>query len=267
MRMEHDIDHLGLLDDEAITLDAAALEIAALDHPDEPLGPYLATLEQIAKRVLAVGSEATSAADRASALAAVVAGEFGLTGDRDSYEHPDNTDLIRVIDRRRGLPVSLAIIYVAAARRLGWDADALNTPGHVLVRVGSPTEPVLIDPFNEGAVVGPPQLAALLAQMLGPRATPSADHLVPMSNRSVLVRLLTNAATRAEASGNRDRALTLFGRITTVSPSSALGWWERARLELASGDASAARGSLSALLEVTRDPDIRAQVFAALEAL
>ena len=265
--MEDELAHLGLLEDEAIGLDASALEIAALDHPGTSLDPYVDLLGEITERLVAVGGDARSAAGRAAVLADVIAGEFGFTGDHDSYDDPDNADLIRVMDRRRGLPVSLAILYVAAARRLGWSADALNTPGHVLVRIGSETEPVLIDPFNGGAVVAPPQLAALLTRMLGPGTAPTVEHLSPLSNRSVLVRLLMNQATRAESAGRGERALALYTRMTLVAPSNGHGWWERARLELMRGDVGDARASLSAMLEVTREPGLRAHIFAALDAL
>ena len=88
-----------------------------------------------------------------------------------------------------------------------------------------------------------------------------------MSNRSVLVRLLMNQATRAEAGGDTARALTLFQRMTTVAPSSSQSWWERARLELVEGRVSEARASLSAMLEMTRDPGLRTHISAALDAL
>jgi regulator of sirC expression with transglutaminase-like and TPR domain len=199
-------------------------------------------------------------------MAEVIGGEFGFLGDRDTYDDPDNADLIRVIDRRRGLPVSLAILYVAAARRMGWSADALNTPGHVLVRVNSPADPLLIDPFNNGAIVGASQLASLLAHMAGAEAVPTSEHLAPMSNRSVLVRLLMNQATRAEAAGDTDRALALFRRMTLIAPSNSHAWWERARLQLLHGEVPEARASLSAMLEVTREPEMREHIFAALDA-
>ena len=262
-----DIAHLGLLEDDAISLDASALEIAALDHPGVSLDPYVDTLGEITERLVMIGGDAHSASERAAALAEVIADEFGFRGDRDTYDDPDNAYLIRVMDRRRGLPVSLAILYVAAARRLSWSADALNTPGHVLVQIGSATEPVLIDPFNGGTIVAAPQLAALLAQMLGPETTPTAEHLSPLSNRSILVRLLMNQATRAESAGKGERALTLYRRMTLIAPSNSHAWWERARLELMRGDVGDARSSLSAMLEVTREPGLRAHIFAALDAL
>ena len=258
---------LGLLDEEAIQLDAAALDLAALDHPGTDLGRYVALLSEMTARLAEAGDEAASAEAQATALADVVAGEYGFAGDRATYDDPDNADLIRVIDRRRGLPVSLSILYVAAARRVGWMADALNTPGHVLVRVGPDTAPVLIDPFNGGAMISTPQLAGLLSQVLGRSTTPAAEHIAPMANRAVLVRLLMNQATRAEAAGDAERALTLYQRMTVVAPGTGHAWWERARLELRAGNIAAARGSLSAMLEITRDADLRMQISATLDSL
>jgi regulator of sirC expression with transglutaminase-like and TPR domain len=172
-----------------------------------------------------------------------------------------------VIDRRRGLPVALSILYVAAARRVGWSADALNTPGHVLIRVGSEASPALADPFNGGALLDPDALAGLLEDVLGPEAVPSAEHLEPMGNRAVLTRLIANQAARALQSGNAERALVLHARMTAVAPANPHLWWERARIELHLGDKAAARTSLSAMLEVTRDRSLRAHIMGTLDAL
>lgn len=265
--MEDAIAHLGLLDDDAILLDADALKLAKLDHPDVSLMPYADVLSELTERLVVVGGDADTAADRAAVLAQVIGGEYGFLGDSRTYDDPDNADLIRVIDRRRGLPVSLSILYVAAARRLSWSADVLNTPGHVLLRVGSAVEPVLVDAFAGGRVLDPPQLTALLERMLGTGTGPTSEHLAPMTNRAVLVRLLMNQAARAERAGQVERTLTLYRRITTIAPSHGHGWWERARLELMRGDAAAARSSLSAMLEMTREPSLRAHIFAALDAI
>ena len=265
--MEDAIAHLGLLDDETILLDAEALKIAKLDHPLASLTPYADLLSDLTERLVVVGGDAETAAERAAVLAQVIAGDFGFAGDSATYDDADNADLIRVIDRRRGLPVSLAIIYVAAARRMSWSADVLNTPGHVLVRIGSAVEPVLVDAFANGRIVEAQDLTALLDRMLGPNTLPTSEHLAPMTNRAVLVRLLMNQARRAEAAGARDRTLTVYRRITTIAPSHSHGWWERARLELLRGDIGDARSSLSAMLEMTREPKLRAHIFATLEAL
>lgn len=255
------------MEDEAIEVDAAALQLAALDHPDVDLAPYVGELNAFTERLATVGADAGNVEERAHMLARVMATTFGFSGDRTQYDDPANADIIRVIDRRRGLPVSLTILYVAAARRLGWSVDPLNTPGHVLARVGSAAEAVLIDPFNDGRIVGPDDLAALLRGVLGPAIIPDVEHVTPMSNRSVLVRLLMNQASRAEAAADLARALTLYKRMTVIAPGHGQGWWERARLLLHAGETGRARASLGAMLEITRDPALRIHICSALDSL
>lgn len=244
------IAHLGLLDDEDIELDRAALLLASLDHPDVELAPYNAMLDDMAEDIARAGADARLASAQAQALAGVIAEDHGFAGDVATYDDPANADLIRVLDRRRGLPVALAILYVGLARRTGWAADALNTPGHVLVRLGRSPGHVLIDPFGGGAIVA-----------IG--ASPRASLLEPfeaLSNRGVLTRLLTNQAERARSDGMLDRALTLYERMTVVDPAATGLWWRRAALERELGRSGAARASLRAILETTRDPNVRARV-------
>jgi regulator of sirC expression with transglutaminase-like and TPR domain len=255
--MTNDYRAIGLLEDDSIDLDTSALALAAPDHPALSLDPYLEHLTDLTRKLVQTGRTATSSAEQAEAMATVLCDQCGYTGDKETYEHPDNADLIRVIDRRRGLPVSLSILYVAAARRLGWAAEILNTPGHVLVRVGAETDPSLVDPFNGGAIVTADRLASLLR----------AEHVAPMENRAVLVRLLLNQASRAEAGGEIARALTLYERMTAIAPDHPQVWWDRARLEASTGNIHDARASLSAMLEITRDENIRNHVYSALEAL
>lgn len=256
---------LGLVEDADLELDTAALEIAVLDHPETELSSYLEVLERITERLAVRAAGARTPRKQAVELAQVLAGEFGFDGDRASYDDPANADLIRVIDRRRGLPVALAILYVAAARRLGWVAHVLNTPGHVLAAIGQPA--LVIDPFNRGEFVAGVQLAALLQTTEARLDGVAPDYLSPMANRAVLVRLLMNQASRAERAGELPRALAVLQRITTVAPGHGGGWWDRARLERALGDARSARESLAAMLEITRDPGVRGHVTTALAAL
>ena len=258
--------NLGLVDDEEIVLDEAALELALLDHKGIDPGSYEDLLSEFAARLEEVGADASTASARAVRLSQVLADEFGFTGDRDTYDDPDNADLIRVIDRRRGLPISLSILYVAAARRVGWTAEILNLPGHVLVMVGHEAAPVVIDPFRRGMRVDVEGMAALLASAAGGVSAP-VRHVAAMPNRAILVRLLLNQATRAEAAGGQRRALTLYRRMTAMAPEHGRAWWERARLELADGDVAAARSSLASMLEVTREPELRERISATLASM
>lgn len=263
--MDEDLNRLGLIDEEEIALDEAALTLALLDHPGTDLAPCRDLLDAMATRLESVGGDAETAAARADALAAVLGGMFGFAGDAETYDDPANADLIRVLERRRGLPVSLSILWVAMARRLGWSADVLDVPGHVLVVVGAEATPVIVDPFAGGVRVGADRLAALLDAYAG--AGRAATHVAAMPNRAVLVRLLQNQASRAEQAGQGRRALALYVRMTAMAPFHPHAWWERARLQLVDHDVAAARASLGAMLEITREPALRARVMATLDAL
>ena len=103
---------------------------------------------------------ATTAEDGARALATLLVGRYGYDGDRLPYDDPQNADFIAVIDRRRGLPVALGILYIHAARAAGFEAVGLNSPGHFLLRITLRSGEALIDPFNGGAALERESLGA-----------------------------------------------------------------------------------------------------------
>lgn len=263
--MNEDVVRLGLMDDENINLDEAALLLAALDSPEVDLTSYRELLSAMSDELAQRRRLAKSPYEQAVLLASVIGGEYGFQGESESYDDPANADLIAVINRRRGLPVALSIIYVALARRVGWNATALNTPGHVLVRIGAYPQAVVIDPFNEGVIVDRRVITELLVRGGG---APSAPETVPaLSNQATLVRLLSNQATRARQIGEIDRALVLYRRMTTIAPLLTGLWWERAELERQVGEFGAARISLNAMLETTRDAALRVHIRATLNNL
>ena len=260
-----DVAVIGLIEDEDILLDLASLALSQLDHGRD-IARYLDMLEEIEDRVCHEGRSALLPEERAAALSRVLHGELGFVGDADGYDAPVNADFIRVLDRRRGLPIALSILYVALARRAGWTAHVLNLPGNVLVQMGE-ENPVVIDPFAGGRLVSQRQIAALCRVCLGEEGDASALSAVRMSNRDVLARLLNNQAVRAEKENDPRRALAVYRRITRIAPGVLDAWQNRSRLQLAFDDVAGARASLLAMAEVAPDRQTRERIMDAFEAL
>jgi regulator of sirC expression with transglutaminase-like and TPR domain len=263
---------IGLCDDEDIDLIEAGIALSLADRPDD------ADIEADAARLrrlvsgwaMAINRDIapTAAGARARRLAGIIAGEARLTGATEDYDHPLNADLVAVAKRGRGLPVALSILYVALARRVGWRADALNLPGHVIVEVHGQGEPALIDPFDHGMGLTRARALDIARHGGGVESGGGSDgRFPPLGNRALLVRLLSNQAARARGSGNSVRALTLFERMTLIAPAMPALWWERARLEQLIGRVGAAKSSLIAMLETTRDETLRRRIEAAIASL
>lgn len=251
---------IGLVEDEDIELDRTALRLAALDHPGVDIGASEAVIAALADEVAAVSVQPCTTAKRAAALRAILADKHDFRGDSETYDADVNADLISVIARRRGLPVALAILYVGIARRLGWAADILNTPGHSVITLGDESDRIILDPFNGGRQLSPEDLQDVVKRATGSWQPLDPSGWTPMKNRAVLVRLVNNLAIRAMGAGALERAAVLYQRLTMIAPTMPDLWWERAKLERRLGRNANARASLSALMETTIDPAMRREI-------
>lgn len=214
--------------DAAIPLGETALILAGLDHAGLDLAPYRAHLQQLAHdageayAALRRGMSENEAAARV--LADTIGTRHGYIGDNATFDDPQNADLVRVIDRRRGLPVSLGIIYLDVAHRMGLRAQGLNTPGHFLLALGEGEHAKIVDPFNGGVVLNVEELRPSLPIPEGDMA-----EYGPVERRDVLLRLLNNIRTRALAGKDMVRALTIAERMVLIAPRRPELWLDLAR--------------------------------------
>lgn len=224
----------------------AALMLAALDRPGRQLDGYRSHLKEMADRARDAVKLLREVEDSAHAISTLLVGIYGYDGDRDSYDDPQNADLMAVIDRRRGLPVALGILYIHAARGAGLSAQGVNSPGHFLLRIARDSAEMLIDPFHGGVAVererlgGPPRMAA--ASLDDPRI------VGPVSDTEVLLRLQNNIKLRALNRGERQRALDIAKRMALIAPRRAEVWIDLARLNEGVGSLGAATKSYEACL-------------------
>src|SRR5947208_16527746 len=143
---------LGAATSPILPLGEAPLALAPFERPRVGLGRYRQHLAALARDV---GRHAGAAGDltaRAQALNEIILLKHGYSGDELTYDDLQNANLMRVVDRRKGLPVALGILYLHAARAQGWDAVGLGFPGHFLIRLGEGPERLIVDPFHGGRV-------------------------------------------------------------------------------------------------------------------
>ena len=240
---------LANLPDDEIELAEAALAISMLRARSLDPVPYRQHLTEIGRAVgHATGSLFES---RIDALNHVILGTFGYEGDALNYDDLDNADLARVIDRRKGLPVSLGILYMHAAKAQGWSAAGLGFPGHFLVRIEGDGEAAVVDPFHKGQVLDAAGLRALLKATCGLDAELEPTHWQAVSNRDVLIRLQNNIKARCLESGDIARALQAVEAMLLFAPDVADLWRDAGVLNLKLDQLSAAVRTLERYLELS----------------
>jgi regulator of sirC expression with transglutaminase-like and TPR domain len=168
--------------------------------------------------------------DPAAAAHAVVAllAREGFIGDETRYEDPANSFLDRVLERRRGLPITLSVLAVHLGRHAGVPLHGIGFPGHFLVgmQLRDPT-PIVLDPFRGGRRLHGPALDELLARATGRRAAPEQErwreYLQPASGREVVVRMLRNLTMHLHDDGkpaHAEAARRLLRLATAAEPRS-----------------------------------------------
>lgn len=215
---------IGAQPDEAIDLGRTAIYLAALEQPGLSLERYQSHMQRLAAEVrerhdalIAAGAQ-DSAETRLAALKHIVADKYGYAGDNDNYDDLQNASLIRVIDRRRGLPISLGILYIQIGRYLGWAVHGLNVPGHFVCRIDYDAARLIFDPFNGCAALQAPDLRRLVKQSLGPEAELSSSYYEPAGNRTILVRLQNNIKLRRIEAEDYEGALSAVQAMRAIDP-------------------------------------------------
>lgn len=213
--------------DEQIDLARTALAFAACMRPQAGEARFADHLQTLVDEVRHEASGKLSGlAEKAEALRAVLVERHGYRGDRETYDDLDNADLSCVIERRRGLPVALSILWLHAGRGQGWAIAGLNFPGHFIVRLQTGGERLILDPFNDGQLLDTNDLRALLKSFAGERAELDMAHYQPLPNRAILLRLQNNIKIRLLNANAHDKALPVIERMLMVAPKDVALWRE-----------------------------------------
>ncbi len=258
---------LGALSEAVLPIGTAALALASLDRPRVDLERYHRHLALLAREVGEAAAGAGSARERAAALATVILGGHGYTGDTLTYEDLQNANLMRVIDRRKGLPVALGILYLHAGRAQGWTMAGLAFPGHFLVSLETADGRILLDPFNGGGAQGAVELRQLLKRVSGVDQELTPAHYAAVSDREVLLRLQNNLKLRLLESRQAEAALVVLDTMLLFAPDRPELLREHGVINAALGNLGAALASLERSIERERDSRLRFATAALLQDL
>ena len=204
-------------DDEAIDLAEVALLIAAEAYPELDLGRYRATLDALGDGARAgVGAADTDAA-RLRALIHYLAREQRFVGNQDDYYDRRNSFLNEVLDRRTGIPITLAVVYIEVARRAGLAVEGIGFPGHFLATFRGDAEEIVFDPYF-GQVLSEDQCAQRLRAVMGQDTPFDRAYLRRATTKEILVRMLRNLKQIYLQAREFEPALACSERILLVQP-------------------------------------------------
>lgn len=271
--LEEALRQIGESEDDAINLADAALLCAAHEQRELDLAPARQHLEAIAAEMkhaaaldgLKPGDDKLDAC--CDALRYVMAEKFGYRGDAENYDDLRNADLVQVIQRRRGLPVALSILYIHAARSLGWRIEGLNFPGHFVIRLYGDRQAVILDPFAGGAARSIQDLRQLLKAQSNDRTEVKPEHFTALENRQILLRLQNNIKVRRIQEGDLKGAERALQRMLWIAPVQAELWRESGILNIRLDNLLAARRALTRYLELAENDQQRQRAARLLQEL
>lgn len=228
------LQNLSSLDDDQLDLAPVALALSSYQTSTPyAFQHYLAYLGHLVSRAKHKhpSARAYTACERAEVLRSILVDREGYQGETEASGHPDGANLLRVIDRRKGLSISLGILYLHIARHMRWPAFGLNFPGCFLIRLsGNHEDRIILDPSRAGIEVSAPDLRSLYKSTHGCRVELHPRVYTPISNRDILLRLQTYIRQYALQNEDYPTALAAIEKMLLIAPSDFKLWREKGLL-------------------------------------
>jgi regulator of sirC expression with transglutaminase-like and TPR domain len=234
--------------DDAIDLVHAALLLAKLDNEEVDVDAYRNEVDRMARKVTAALPKDADEDTKLAALEKFLFAERGFHGSRGDYYNRANSHLSEVIDDREGLPITLSVLYLELARRLGVRVEGVGLPGHFVVRhVPAKGEPKVIDVYEGGKRLSKGEAIALAEAFSGVAA--DEQTLAPVGKRMIMVRMLNNLLNVSQKERDPAGMLRYLDALVLLVPTSARDRGMRAIVRAQSGDKEGALEDVDWLLE------------------
>ncbi|MEL6381720.1 MAG: tetratricopeptide repeat protein [Cyanobacteria bacterium J06626_18] len=230
--------------DDAINLAAAALYIAQEEYPELDCNTYLQRFDTMALELRDRLPEETYPLKILQAISAYLFEAQGFMGNGQDYYNPRNSFLNQVLDRRTGIPITLSLVYLELARRVGFPMAGVGMPGHFLVRPTLDEMAIFVDPFHKGEILFEEDCRDRIKQLYGKTARLRPEHLDPIGPRPFLARMLMNLKVIYLQQQDIPRALSVIDRILMLLPDSLAERRDRGLIYYQQGQLNAAREDL-----------------------
>ena len=202
----------------ALDLGRAALAIGRIAEPELVVEEYAARLDVLAERVTAACGTEAEAARVAAAASEVLFREEGFAGDRTDYYNPQNSFLHDVLERRRGLPILLSVLFMEVAGRAGLAVEGVGAPSHFVVRYRADDQWQFLDPFSGGEAIPRAVLEARVEQALAGTSVSTEAFLEGVTARQILSRILVNLKGCYARRGDATGALAATDYLLAMTP-------------------------------------------------
>lgn len=253
--------------DDSMPLDIAALRLAQIEFPGLDPGPFLEILDSHAAELSELMPDSADGDDFINAANHYLFDELGFTGNVTDYYDPLNSCLNEVLARRTGIPITLSIVYMEIARRLGRPVRGIGLPGHFVIQYDDGRFSAFIDVFHAGRPLSAEQCWEIARESTGQDYAGNIEALRPASKREILVRMLNNFRGIYVQRRDWPKACAVFDLLVEAEPDWAEGYRSRGVIHVHLERLKAAKADLERYLLLAPEADDRAHVEQQLRAI
>lgn len=239
------------VEDESIDLLRASLTIARTEYPGLDIENYVTRVEALASKVRSQLAPNFSVVDIIATANRVLFREMGFRGNREEYYDPRNSFLNEVLERRLGIPITLSVLYMEVARRVGLPLVGVGMPGHFLLKVYDiEGRQILIDPFNKGSMLNAAECEQRMREVYSGELRFKPEYLLPVSRRQILTRMLNNLRHIYMSVRQFRKTLAIVDLVLAIYPRSPEDVKQRAMLRFSVGQLGGAVSDLEQYLKM-----------------
>ena len=243
-----------------VPLDVAALQIAQIEYPEVNPAPFLEILDSYAREVGDRLTSRTNGEDFVATLNQYLFEELGFAGNDQEYYHPGNSCLNEVLTKRVGIPITLSVVYIEIARRLGREVHGIGIPGHFIVQYSARDYSVFVDCFHGGELLFERECLELAREATGRDFSDDKSILQPVPKRQILVRMLNNLRSIYFERKEHRKAIEVLNLLLEATPGAADEHKQRAVCYLQLEMLRPAQADFEAYLRLAPDAPDREQI-------